>query len=223
MWSRAVLLDFSSLVIGIINWLVNGLISVSWSGWINTAMENRAWWLVARSTTTRWGVARYLPADQNCNKSPMLTTMEPSMGETRVHCCCSFELSVSTSRPPKLSWKDNKRQMRQWAFQHWYSVTNERPRVRKIYFQLKSLLSKRVGRLHFNITTQCWKITQTQWTFFKNCHVFDIIINFTNHVQKCSFTPPKSQFYDGIFYQVVMIFATQNNLGAYDTYRELLL
>ena len=112
MWSRAVLLDFSSLVIGIINWLVNGLISVSWSGWINTAMENLAWWLVARSTTTRWGVARYLPADQNCNKSPMLTTMVPSMGETRVHCCCSFELSVSTSRPPKLSWKDNKRQMR---------------------------------------------------------------------------------------------------------------
>ena len=37
------------------------------------------------------------------------------------------------------------------------------------------------------------------------------------------FTPPKSQFYDGIFYQVVMIYATQNNLGAYDTYRELLL
>ena len=159
MWSRAVLLDFSSLVIGIINWLVNGLISVSWSGWINTAMENLAWWLVARSTTTLWGVARYLPADQNCNKSPMFTTMESSMGETRVHwfASSSVELSVSTSRPPRLSWKDNKRQMRKvGGSEHsntdivWLMRLYEGPRVRKIYFQLRSLSSKRVGRLHFN-------------------------------------------------------------------------
>ena len=217
MWSRAVW-DFPSLVIGIINfpaWLVNGLISVSWSGWINTAMENLAWWLVARSTTTLWGVARYLPADQNCNKSPMFTTMESSMGETRVHwfASSSVELSVSTSRPPRLSWKDNKRQMRKvGGSEHsntdivWLMRLYEGPRVRKIYFQLRSLSSKRVGRLHFNkVQSMYLKIIQ-KVSFFRckiTSAIFETMQIFWNYANCLKITQNVSfEFLNfGIFHQ----------------------